>query len=100
VQGWRPLPEVARELGVTDRTLCLRAKEAGIYPARPGRVAMLSDADVTKLMEQSRRRGRVSDGAPEIPASNDARHQRARNRQDLLTEVMDLQRLVDKAAEC
>ena len=75
-------------------------QEAGIYPARPGRIAMLSDADVTKLMEQSRRRGRVPNGASETSSSDDAGHQRARNRQDLLTEVMDLQRLVDKAAEC
>lgn len=96
MQGWRPLTEVARELGITDRTLRLRIKEAGIYPARPGRVAMLSDADVAKLMEQSRRRGLVSNGASETPSSDDAAHQRARNRQDLLTEIIDLQRLVDK----
>ena len=95
MQGWRPLAEVARELGITDRTLRLRIKEAGIYPARPGRIAMLSDADVTKLMEQSRRRGPDSNGASEIPSADDATHQRARNRQDLLTEIIDVQRLVD-----
>jgi hypothetical protein len=97
VQGWHTLGEVARELGITDRTLRLRLKEAGIYPARPGRVPMLSDADVTKLMEQSRRRGRSSNPASEQPSSGDTPQQRGRNRQDLLTQLMELQRLVDKS---
>jgi|ERR1700676_100835 excisionase family DNA binding protein len=53
LQGWRTLAEVARELGVTDRTLQRRLAEAGIRPARPGRTSMLSDADVTKLMRRA-----------------------------------------------
>ena len=96
MQGWRPLAEVARELGITDRTLRLRLKEAGIHAARPGRSAMLSDADVTKLMEQSRRRVRASRLVTEQPSSDAAIQQRARNRQDLLADLMDLRRLVDK----
>ena len=96
MQGWRSLAEVARELGITDRTLRLDLKEAGIQPARPGRSAMLSDADVTKLMEQSRRRGRRSSLVSEQPSSDATTQQRARNRQDLLVDIMDLRRLVDK----
>jgi hypothetical protein len=96
VQGWRTLAEVARELGITDRTLRLRLKEAGIDPARPGRIAMLSDTDVTKLMEQSRRRSRLSSLASEQPSSDDAAQHRARNRHDLLADIVDLRRLVDK----
>jgi hypothetical protein len=96
VQRWRPLTEVARELGITGRTLRVRIKEAGIHPARPGRIAMLSDADVTTLMEHSRRRGRLSNPKAERLSFDDATHQRARNRQNLLTEIMDLHRLVDE----
>ena len=76
MQGWRTLAEVARDVGITDRTLRRRIKEAEIYPSRPGRIAMLSDADVTKLMEQSRRRGRISKGASETLSSDDASHER------------------------
>ena len=35
MQGWRTIAAVARELGITDRTLRKRLKEAGIHPARP-----------------------------------------------------------------
>jgi excisionase family DNA binding protein len=56
MQGWRTRAEVAKQLGMTERTLQRRLNEAGIRPARPGRTAMLSDADVTKLMEESRGR--------------------------------------------
>ena len=54
--GWRTRAEVAKQLGMTERTLQRRLNEVGIRPARPGRIAMLSDADVTKLMEESRGR--------------------------------------------
>ena len=64
LQGWRTLAEVAKELGVTDRTLQRRLAEAGIRPARPGRTPMLSDADVTKLMDESRRRSGSPKSAP------------------------------------
>jgi transposase-like protein len=96
MQGWRTLAEVARELGITDRTLRLRLKEAGIHPARPGRNAMLSDQDVTKLMEQSRSRRDLPSAAPQQAPSADTPQQRARNRQDLLAEVVNLRRLIDK----
>src|SRR5947207_12158536 len=56
MQGWRTRAEVAKQLGMTERTLQRRLNEVGIRPARPGRTAMLSDADVTKLMEASRGR--------------------------------------------
>ena len=56
MQGWRTRAEVAKQLGMTERTLQRRLNEVGIRPARPGRIAMLSDADVTKLMEESRGR--------------------------------------------
>ena len=56
MQGWRTRAEVAKQLGMTERTLQRRINEVGIRPARPGRTAMLSDADVTKLMEASRGR--------------------------------------------
>ena len=46
MQGWRTLAEVAKELGITPRTLNRRLAEVGIRPARPGRIGMLSDADV------------------------------------------------------
>jgi len=94
--GWRTLAEVARELGITDRTLRLRLKEAGIQPARPGRNAMLSDQDVTKLMEQSRSRRGLPSAAPQQAPSADTPQQRARNRQDLLAEVVNLRRLIEK----
>ena len=56
MQGWRTRAEVAKQLGMTERTLQRRLNEVGIRPARPGRTAMLSDADITKLMEESRGR--------------------------------------------
>jgi len=56
MQGWSTRAEVAKQLGMTERTLQRRLNEVGIRPARPGRIAMLSDADVTKLMEESRGR--------------------------------------------
>ena len=90
MQGWRSLAEVARELGVTDRTLQRRLCEAGIRPARPGRSAMLSDADVTKLMEESRKRSKSSEPLPE-PRSPDKRTSRIQ----LLTEIGHLKRMLD-----
>jgi len=91
VQGWRTIAAVARELEITDRTLRKRLKEAGIHPARPGRTSMLSDTDVTNLMEESRRRSKSSRFALE-PQSLP---QRARYKQDLLTDIQELKRLID-----
>ena len=90
MQGWRTIAAVARELEITDRTLRKRLKEAGIHPARPGRTSMLSDTDVTNLIE-SRRRSKSSRFAPEpqlLP-------QRVRYKQDLLTDIQELKRLID-----
>jgi hypothetical protein len=97
MQGWRTLAEMARELGITDRTLRLRLKEAGIQPARPGRNAMLSDQDVMKLMEQSRSRRRLPTAAPQQAPSAETPQQSARSRQDLLVDIVDIRRLLDKS---
>ena len=97
VEGWRTLAEVARDLGITDRTLRQRLKEAGIRAARPGRIAMLSEADVTKLMEQSRNRRRLPTAAPQQAPSVETPQQRARSRQDMLVDIVDIRRLIDKS---
>jgi len=52
---------------------------------------MLSDTDVTNLMEESRRRSKSSRFALE-PQSLP---QRARYKQDLLTDIQELKRLID-----
>ena len=95
LQGWRALAEVAKELGVTDRTLQRRLAEAGIRPARPGRIPMLSDADVTKLMEESRRRGGSPKPASTPLSPDEANGQSTGDSRGLLTEIRNVQRILD-----
>ena len=90
MQGWRTLAEVAKELGVTVRTLQRRLAEAGIRPARPGRTAMLSDADVTKLMEESR--GRSKSSSEPLPEPS-----QRQERTELLTDIRHIRRILDGA---
>jgi len=58
---------------------------------------MLSDQDVTKLMEQSRSRRGLPSAASQQAPSADTPQQRARNRQDLLADVVNLRRLIDES---
>ena len=95
LQGWRTLAEVAKELGVTDRTLQRRLAEAGIRPARPGRTPMLSDADVTKLMDESRRRSGSPKPAPAPQSRDEANGQYAGDSRGLLTEIRNIERILD-----
>lgn len=91
MHGWRTRAEVAKELGITERTLQRRLAELGIRPARPGRIAMLSDEDVTKLMEESRERGRSS----KAPLSAGATGQRSQGGRELLMDLQDVRRILD-----
>ena len=95
LQGWRTLAEVAKELGVTDRTLQWRLAEAGIRPARPGRTPMLSDSDVTKLMEESRRRSGSPKPAPAPRSPDKATRQQVEDTRGLLTEIRNIERILD-----
>jgi excisionase family DNA binding protein len=95
LQGWRTLAEVAKELGVTDRTLQRRLAEAGIRPARPGRTPMLSDPDVTKLMEESRRRSGSPKSAPAPRSPDEGTRQHAGDTRGLLTEIRNIERILD-----
>ena len=95
LQGWRTLAEVSKELGITDRTLQRRLAEAGIRPARPGRTPMLSDADVTKLMDESRRRSGSPKPAPAPRSLDEANGQYAGDTRGLLTEIRNIERILD-----
>jgi excisionase family DNA binding protein len=95
MQGWRTRAEVAKELGVTERTLQRRLAESGIRPARPGRIAMLSDADVTKLMEESRRRSHSQKPALEPLSPGEATSERGQQNRRLVTEVQQIRRILD-----
>jgi len=92
MQGWRTRAEVAKQLGMTERTLQRRLNEVGIRPARPGRTAMLSDADVTKLMEESRGRSLCK-----VRQSVDGRadHVAAQETEALTTELQQIIGLFD-----
>src|SRR5436190_24101785 len=100
MQGWRTRAEVARELGITDRTLQRHLAKLGIRPSRPGRIAMLSDAGVSNFMEESRWRTPSPKGGP-VPRSlngtpsNDIPGQGAHGTQKLLTEIEDFRRVLD-----
>jgi excisionase family DNA binding protein len=93
MQGWRTLAEVSKQLGITDRTLQRRLAEAGIRPARPGRTPMLSDADVTKLMEESRWRSGSPKPAPGPRSPDEATGQH--DTRGLLTEIRNIERILD-----
>ena len=81
---------MAKDLGVTDRTLRGRLLGLGIR-TRPGRTAMLSDEDVTKLMEESRERGPSS--KTHLP--DGATGQRTQGGRELLMDLQDIRRILD-----
>ncbi len=95
MQGWRTLAEVAKELGITDRTLKRRLAEAGIRPARPGRTPMLSDSDVTKLMEESRWRSGSPKPSPEPRPPDEMARRRSPDARGLLTDIRNIERILD-----
>jgi hypothetical protein len=65
----RPLPQVAKELGISTQTLRRRLRDAGLHPARPGRTLLLSEAEIGKVLDESRwrkARGRQTPPEPEL----------------------------------
>ena len=70
----RSLAEVAKELGISPKTLRRRVHEAGLRPARPGRTFLLSEAEIAKILDESRRRNVRGSGAAALANSHDRQH--------------------------
>ena len=80
----RPLPEVAKQLGISPQTLRRRIREAGLHPARPGRTLLLSEVEIGKILDESRWR-KVRGGAAGVLANCHDRQQL----KDALTQLQD-----------
>jgi len=67
------IPEICQRLGgVSEKTAKRRIKDAGIRPARPGRAPMLTEDELSQVIEASRRRS----PPPPEPPSEEARSAR------------------------
>lgn len=80
----RPLPEVAKELGISPQTLRRRIREAGLNPARPGRTLLLSEGEIAKILDESRWRN-VRGGSTAVLANSHDRQQL----KDALAQLQD-----------